>query len=649
MHNKIWEACGLALLRAQNLCLSFSDRLLFENISFDVESKDKIGFIGANGVGKTTIFKILSGQLQPAQGDVFVAKDIQIGYMEQHAGVEKDRTVYSELLSVFSHFEKMEQELELLAAQIEKNGKDIDTLVARQLSLQEQYENNGGLTYKSRTRAALLGLGFTEADMHRTASTLSGGQLSKLKLAKLLLSGANLLLLDEPTNHLDIASVEWLESFMKDFKGAAVIISHDRYFLDAVTNKTMELSHGRLTAYSGNYTQFMQKKEKINEDLKRRYENEIKEIKRIEGIVEQQRRWGQSHNFITAASKQKQADRLKKALVKPEDDAQAIHFSLTPRRESGNDVLQCRDLSISFDGKPLFEGVNLHLTKGQRVFLLGANGCGKTTLFKILMGKHHAQGEIRFGANVDVGYFDQVQADLNLEKSALDEVWDAFPNMSQTQVRTALGTFLFKGDDVFKPVKMLSGGERARVALLKLMLHGSNFLLLDEPTNHLDTASREALEDTLKAYGGTMLIISHDRYFINKLADKVITLSPGGVCEYLGNYDAYLEKTKEASAGSTESHEKPQKAKNHAYFQRKEQQSQKRRLQTRLKKCEQQVEAEEKTIQDLEAMLESEEIAADFEKLTHLTTELEEHRQLLEQLIEQWTQLQLQLEVFPQE
>lgn len=649
MHNKIWEACGLALLRAQNLCLSFSDRLLFENISFDVESKDKIGFIGANGVGKTTIFKILSGQTSPAQGDVFTAKNIKLGYMEQHAGVQEGRTVYSELLSVFSHFEKTERELELLAVQIEKNAKDADALIARQLSLQEQYENNGGLTYKSRTRAALLGLGFTEADMHRTASTLSGGQLSKLKLAKLLLSGANLLLLDEPTNHLDIASVEWLESFIKDFKGAAVIISHDRYFLDAVTNKTMELSHGRLTAYSGNYTQFMQKKEKINEDLKRRYENEIKEIKRIEGIVEQQRRWGQRHNFITAASKQKQADRLKKTLVKPEDNPQTMHFSLTPRRESGNDVLQCRDLSISFDGKPLFEGVNLHLTKGQRVFLLGANGCGKTTLFKILMGKHHAQGEIRFGANVDVGYFDQVQADLNLEKSALDEVWDAFPNMSQTQVRTALGTFLFKGDDVFKPVKMLSGGERARVALLKLMLHGSNFLLLDEPTNHLDTASREALEDTLKAYGGTMLIISHDRYFINKLADKVITLSPSGVCEYLGNYDAYLEKTKEASAGSTESHEKPQKAKNHAYFQRKEQQSQKRRLQTRLKKCEQQVEAEEKTIQDLEAMLESEEIAADFEKLTHLTTELEEHRQLLEQLIEQWTQLQLQLEVFPQE
>ena len=639
----------MALLRAQNLCLSFSDRLLFENISFDVESKDKIGFIGANGVGKTTIFKILSGQTSPAQGDVFTAKNIKLGYMEQHAGVQEGRTVYSELLSVFSHFEKTERELELLAVQIEKNAKDADALIARQLSLQEQYENNGGLTYKSRTRAALLGLGFTEADMHRTASTLSGGQLSKLKLAKLLLSGANLLLLDEPTNHLDIASVEWLESFMKDFKGAAVIISHDRYFLDAVTNKTMELSHGRLTAYSGNYTQFMQKKEKINEDLKRRYENEIKEIKRIEGIVEQQRRWGQRNNFITAASKQKQADRLKKTLVKPEDNPQTMHFSLTPRRESGTDVLQCRDLSISFGEKPLFSGVNLHLTKGQRVFLLGANGCGKTTLFKILMGKYPAQGEIRFGANVDVGYFDQVQADLNLEKTALDEVWDAFPNMSQTQVRTALGTFLFKGDAVFKPVKTLSGGERARVALLKLMLHGANLLLLDEPTNHLDTASREALEDSLQAYGGTMLIISHDRYFINKLANKVITLSSDGVCEYLGNYDTYLEKTKEASADLTKKNEKPQKTKNQAYFQRKEQQSQKRKLQTRLKKCEQQVEAEEKTVHDLETALASGEIAADFERLTQLTTELEAHRQLLEQLIEQWTQLQLQLEAFAQE
>lgn len=632
----------MAVLTIQNLSLSFSNRVLFEDVSFDVESRDKIGFIGANGAGKTTIFKIISGAMEPGAGGVFKSKDITVGCMEQHANADKRKSVYDELLSVFAYFEEMERELETLAQQIESGSEDRDAHIARQLSLHEQYEREGGLTYKSRTRAALLGLGFTDADMRLPCGALSGGQLSKLSLAKLLLSGANLLLLDEPTNHLDIPSVEWLEGFIREFKGAVIVISHDRYFLDAVTTRTIELEHQRITSYSGSYTQFIEKKEKINEDLKRRYDNDIKEIKRIEGVIEQQKRWGRERNFITAESKQKQVDRLKDALVKPDGEVDTIHFTFTPKRESGNDVLICENLSKAFGEKELFQNVNLHITKGQRVFLLGANGCGKTTLFKILTGRLGNGGDVRFGANVDVGYFDQVQSDLHLEKTALDEVWDTFPKMTQTQVRTALGSFLFKGDDVFKPVKTLSGGERARVALLKLMLAGSNFLLLDEPTNHLDTASREALEDTLKGYGGTMLIISHDRYFINKLADKVITLSPGGSKEYLGNYDNYIEKIKELPPAPT-AVKKEEKPRQNDYFLRKEQQSNKRRLQTRLNNCEALIQQLEAEAEQIGQALQTEETATDFEKLTQYTARLEELHAQQEEQMELWERVSLEL------
>lgn len=635
----------MAILSVQNLSLSFSERVLFEDVSFDVEAKDKIGFIGANGAGKTTIFKIISGLLEPDSGGVFKAKDVRVGWMEQHASADKNKTVYNELLTVFSHFKIMEQELESLARQIESGESSRDSLISKQLALQEQYENEGGLTYKSRTRSALMGLGFSDAEMQLTCGALSGGQLSKLSLAKLLLSGANLLLLDEPTNHLDIPSVEWLEGFIRDFRGAVIVISHDRYFLDAVTNHTIELEHQRIASYSGSYTQFIQKKEKINDDLKRRYDNDIKEIKRIEGIIEQQKRWGRERNFITAQSKQKQVDRLKEALVKPDGEVETIHFSFTPKRESGNDVLICEDLSKAYGEKTLFEHVNLHITKGERVFLLGANGCGKTTLFKILTGRIGSGGDVRFGANVDVGYFDQVQSDLHLEKTALGEVWDTFPQMTQTQVRTALGSFLFKGDDVFKPVKALSGGERARVALLKLMLAGSNFLLLDEPTNHLDTASREALEDTLNAYGGTLFIISHDRYFINKLADKVVTLSKEGAKEFLGNYDNYLEKTKGllSPAACAVKEEKPRQ---NDYFLRKEQQANKRRLLTKLKNCEALIAQLEAQAREIEAELNQPETATDFEKLTQLTAQLENLHREQEEQMNLWEEISLSLEEF---
>ena len=549
-------------LSVRNLSVSFVERTLFSDVSFDVEAHDKVGFIGANGVGKTTLFRTLNGELEPNEGVIAFEKSVRVGYMEQHACNNPRVDIYHELLSVFDDLQETEAEIARLTAAIDSQSGDLDALVAEQTRLMEAYEAQGGLTYQSRTRAALIGLGFPETDFTMPVGNLSGGQRSKLSLAKLLLSRSTLLLLDEPTNHLDIQSVGWLEDFLRDFKGAMIIISHDRYFLDHVTNKTIELEHGKVMCYKGAYSEFIRKKEAHNEALKNKYENDMKEIRRIEGIVEQQRRWGRERNFITAASRQKEVDRIKAQLVTPDSELETMRMRFEPKFESGNDVLICRGLAKSFGEKRLFRDVHIHIRKGERVFILGANGCGKTTLFRILSGRMpQDRGEFDLGANVMTGYFDQLQQNLDLSKTAIDEVWDLFPNMTQTEVRSALASFLFKGDEVFKPLSKMSGGERARISLLKLMLQGSNFLLLDEPTNHLDAASREELEKTLADYSGTLLIISHDRYFINKLAHRVLVLTPDGVKEYLGNYDNYLERVRAAKENPLPDDVSPKKEK----------------------------------------------------------------------------------------
>ena len=628
-------------LSVRNLTMTFIERNLFTDVSFDIENNDKVGFIGANGVGKTTLFKILNGEISPTSGTVTFEKNTRVGYMEQHACNNPRIDVYNELLSVFDFLDDMEKEISAVTNDIDNKNGDLNELVERQTQLIESFENLGGLTYKSRTRSALLGLGFKESDFTMPVGSLSGGQRSKLCLAKLLLSQSNMLLLDEPTNHLDIGSVNWLEGFLRDFKGAMIIISHDRYFLDKVTNKTIELEHNRTMCYKGAYSEFIEKKKAYNESLKNKYENDIKEIKRIEGIVEQQKRWGREHNFITAASKQKEADRIKAQLVTPDSELETMHMHFEPKCESGNDVLICRGLAKSFGEKHLFKNVDIHIRKGERVFILGANGCGKTTLFKILTGKcPQDSGEYDYGANVQVGYFDQMQQNLDLSKTAIDEVWDAFPNMTQTEVRCAMASFLFKGEEVFKPLSKMSGGERARISLLKLMLKGGNFLLLDEPTNHLDSSSREELENTLKEYGGTLLIISHDRYFINKLADRVLVMSPDGVTEYLGNYDYYLERTKSEigenkAEKATVNKEKPQ----NDYFLQKQKQSEERKRKTRLNKAEAEIERLDGEIEKTQALLSSEEVAADYEKLIELTNRLEQLRQEQEEQYLIWEEL----------
>ena len=637
----------MPVLSVMKLSMWFGDRELFSDMSFDVDSREKVGLIGRNGVGKTTLFKLITGELEPSSGTVSTQKGLNVGYMEQHACSVGGRTIYDELESVFDSLKKTEYEIEHITREIEelskayKDSPELNALIERQTRLIESFESDGGLTYKSRTRAALIGLGFKESEFSMPTRALSGGQRSKLSLLKLLLSGSDLLLLDEPTNHLDISSVQWLEGFLRDFKGAMIIVSHDRYFLDAVTDKTVEIEHGKCMSYKGSYSEFIKKKQAFVDAQKNKYENDMKEIHRIEGIIEQQRRWNRERNIRMAESKQKEIDRIASQLVVPDSELENMRISFDPRRESGNDVLSVKGLGKAFGDKKLFDNVGFELKKGERVFVLGDNGCGKTTLFRILNRRQYAdRGEFTYGVNVDLGYFDQMQEDLDLNNTAIDEIWNTYPFLTEARIRSSLAAFLFKGDEVFKPLSSMSGGERARISLLKLMLGGFNLLLLDEPTNHLDAPSREALEDTLAGFEGTLLIISHDRYFINKLADRVLVMSPDGVVGYLGNYDSYLEKTASpADSPFFKKAEKQQKAPNE-YQLRKQQQSEERKRKTQLARAEAEIERLEGEIASLEEELADEAVQSDYEKLIALTSSLEEKHTELEGFYETWAQLQ---------
>lgn len=636
----------MPVLSVHNLKMTYIERNLFTDVSFNIEERDKVGFIGANGVGKTTIFRIIDGEVSPTGGSVSISKDTRVGYMQQHACTHPQRGIYDEVLSVFDYLEEMQSEIDALSTQIECGEGDIDKAVSRQTQLIDEYERQGGLTYKSRAKSALMGLGFKEEEFSKPTGTLSGGQMSKLSLCKLLLSKANFLLLDEPTNHLDIEAVTWLEGFLKDFKGEAIIISHDRFFLDAITNKTIELEHNKITTYEGNYSTFIKKKEHEQEAIRNKYHNDMREIKRVEGIIEQQKRWNREKNLVTARSKQHQVDKIKEQLVTPDSELETLSFALEPKRESGQDVLMCYDLEKSFDGKKIFSNLSMHIKKGERVFVIGPNGCGKSTLFKLLTSQHEPdEGVIRFGAKVDLSYFDQMQNDLDLSKSALDEVYDEYPSMDLTQVRTALGSFMFKGDDVFKQLSRMSGGERARVSLLKLMLKQGNLLLLDEPTNHLDTSSREALEKTLLNYGGTMLIISHDRYFINKLATRILYMNEDGFTEYLGNYDDYLFRIQNTESEDVESSIVAEsKPKLNDYQLQKQLQSEMRKRKTQLTKCENRIAELEEEIESLHTQMNNESVMSDYEKLSEITALLESNQSELDELYEKWEELSTQVE-----
>ena len=629
----------MAVLDVQNLTLSFGENTLFQGVSFDIKEKEKVGLIGCNGAGKTSLFKIITGEYEATDGNCFISKNAKVGYMEQHTCSE-NKTVYNELISVFDDLIKIEKELEEISHNLTSGVGDMEKNIERQDFLTNVFTRDGGLTYKSLTRSALIGLGFSESDFDMPTSALSGGQKSKLILAKLLLSKADFLLLDEPTNHLDLNALEWLEGFLKDFSGALLIVSHDRYFLDRITNKTIEIENGKCRSYMGNYSVFLKKKEAEQKAIEDKYENDMKEIERIEGIIAQQRQWNREKSIKKAESEEKRLEKLKAQLVVPDSKVERIRFDFTPKFISGEEVLNVSELSKSFGGKKIFENASFNVRRNERVFLLGENGCGKTTLLKILMKDYSADGGyFKFGANVFTGYFDQVQAKLDLSKTVIEEIWSSFPAMSETAVRSALAAFLFKGEEVFKNLSECSGGERARVALLKLMLGKFNFLLLDEPTNHLDAFSREELENTLLDYSGTMLIVSHDRYFINKLATRILELQKDGITEYLGNYDEYIEKKNNTSSDISVSEKAPKEKKPNEYQLKKERQSALRKAKTRLKKCEEEIEeAENET-----ALIEEKMQSADYEELMELTHRLDELTELKEKLYEEWENLSEQL------
>ena len=636
----------MIVLSGNDISVSFGGETLFHDVNFRLEENGRAGLVGVNGCGKTTLMHVINGRQEAETGGISKAAGIKLGCMEQYVIRDDNITLYDEVLEIFRPLIDAENELADIAVAIDTGDHSEQTL-SRQMQLQERFEREGGLTYKSMTCSALVGLGFSEDDFNKPISVMSGGQKSKAQLAKLLLSGSNILLLDEPTNHLDITACEWLEKFLTEYKGAYIVISHDRYFLDKVTNTTFEMENRTLREYKGNYTRYLELKAEAREAQQRVYDRKVKEINRIEGIVEQQKRWGQEHNFITAASKQKQADRLKETLEKPEDLPEAIKFTFRAKEGGANDVLIAKGLSKSFDGTAVFTNAELDIKKNTTTFILGENGCGKTTLLKILTGEYQADsGEYKFGNNIQFGYYDQAQTDLDPSKTVIDEVWDRYPGMTQTQVRSALAQFLFKGDDVFKNVGKLSGGEKARVSLLKLMLSKANMLLLDEPTNHLDIHSREALENALASYGGTLLIVSHDRYLINKLADRIVWLGKTGTVNIDGNYDRYIE-LKEAKAQSEQAVQvKAAEGKKNDYKERKERESTLRKLSGALKRCEQAIDEVGLKTAELAQQMSQPEIATDYEKTSALAQEIEALKEKEEALTVEWMELSEQIEAF---
>lgn len=634
----------MPLLAVSNIKKSFVERTLFEGISFEIDASDKVGLVGANGCGKTTLFNILSKRDVPDEGSVYISRDAVIGTMQQHTD-DGENTLFESVLSVFSYLEQIERKLDEINAELEHGEGSIDALIAKQHRLNEEYELRGGLTYKSRARAAALGLGFTEDDLSRPMSSFSGGQRNKVQLARLLLSEANLLLLDEPTNHLDIESVEWLEDFLRSYRKAFIVISHDRYFLDKVTDKTIEIKDRTIYATNGNYSRHIEKRATDREIQMRQYLNTQKEIRRIYGIVEQQRRWGQERNFVTAASKLKQIERLKSTLVEPERDLATVHFGFSAREISGNDVLMAHGIRKSYVDKHVLNGIDLHVLKGERIFIVGANGCGKTTLLRILARTERPDaGYFNFGANVEAAYYDQTLSQLKDGNTVLNEAWDDhYLTMTQTQIRSTLAAFLFRGDDIEKKVGCLSGGEKARLQLLKLMLSKANLLLLDEPTNHLDIASREALERALENYGGTMIVVTHDRYLINRLADKVLYMDNGVVSEHIGGYDELMEDL-ERKKVETVVEAEAQRPRQNDYRAQKERQSAINRQKGEVRRSEERIAALEGEIAAMEKELAKPTVASDYKKAGELSAKIDSRRAELNGLYEAWDEAQRKLD-----
>ena len=627
----------MIILSAQHIAKSFGVNAVLRDVSLTVQQGDRIGLVGVNGCGKSTLMRILAGLDAQDGGEISLVRGLRVGYLAQQNMVTSGETVWNELQKVYEQvfaMEKKLRELEDEMAHAHTDAQRFAQLSADYDRLTQRFEEADGYSWKSMVSGVLNGLGFKPAQYDQCVDSLSGGEQTRLCLARLLLQKPDLLLLDEPTNHLDMETLQWLENYLAAYKGSVLVISHDRYFLDHVCTGIVEILMGSSEQYNGNYTRYIAQRQERFESRMRAYEIQQKEIERQQAIIARYRMFNREKSIRAAESREKALDRMEK-LEKPVDE-RAIRFSFETRRRTGEDVLQLTEMSKSFGEKHLFHDLTLRVRAGDRVALIGPNGVGKSTLIKIIVGEEQPDtGFIRYGSNVDIGYYDQHQSTLHADKTVLDEIWDRFPQMEQSNVRGALGMFLFTGDDVFKPIHTLSGGEKGRVALTALMLRKDNLLLLDEPTNHLDMDSREVLEDALADFGGTIITVSHDRYFINRIANRIIEMQPDGVTEYIGNYDDYIERKNrpvavEAEAGKTKTELEKEK--------RREKLSRQalRQLKIRAQEAEKAVGVKEEEIAELEAQMADPSLYSDAQKSADVQRAYQKAQQALQTLYEQW-------------
>lgn len=645
------------ILSVSNINKSFNEIPVLQNVSFHIEDYDKAAIVGINGAGKTTLLRIIMGELSADQGIVTISHDKTIGYLSQHEAVSGDNTIYNELLSVKQDIIELEQRIRSVELQMKNASEDtLRQLMDTYSVLTHNFESANGYAYQSELVGVLKGLGFTEDEFTRSVSTLSGGQKTRVALGKLLLLKPDLIILDEPTNHLDMSSITWLETYLRSYKGAVIIVSHDRYFLDRIANKIIEIDNTQSTVFTGNYTDYAAKKEILRTARYNAYMKQQQEIKHQEAVIEKLKSFNREKSIKRAESREKMLDKIDR-LEKPVEVRTDMHLKLEPKFSSGNDVLHVENLSKSFGSLTLFEHLEFDIKKGEHVAIIGDNGTGKTTILKLINELLVPDtGMIRLGTNVAIGYYDQEHHVLHMDKTLFEEISDDYPTLTNTEIRNTLAAFLFTGDDVFKQVKALSGGERGRVSLAKLMLSEANFLILDEPTNHLDIMSKEILEDAINAYTGTVLYVSHDRYFINRTASRILDLNRKVLTNYLGNYEYYLEKKEEQSAsfdsarqnsasthvsssqGSTASAFPPPAAADgkQDWIARKEQQAAQRKKENELKKCESRIEQLETRNKEIDTLMASPENCTNVAKLQELNKEKSANDTELADLYEKW-------------
>ncbi len=636
------------ILSCQNISIAFDGKTILKQADFHIEDHEKAAIIGINGAGKTTLLNIITGRLSPDEGVVSISKGRTIGYLQQNPVLDSENTIFDELMSVKDYLLKMEQEIRRMEHDMKhREGEELESLMNQYARLTTRFEMENGYAYKSELTGVLKGLGFEEAEYDKPVCTLSGGQKTRVALGKLLLLSPDIILLDEPTNHLDMNAIRWLEGYLSNYKGAVLIVSHDRYFLDRIAGKIIEIDAGNVMTFTGNYTDYAKKKEQYRTERMHAYLNQQREIKHQQEVIDKLKSFNREKSIKRAESREKMLEKIE-VLEKPTEVRSDMRIALVPSITSGKDVLDISELSKAFDDEVLFQKISFSLKRGEHVAIIGDNGTGKTTLLKLINELLPAdEGTIRLGTNVHIGYYDQEHHVLHPEKSLYDEISDEYPAMTTTEIRNILAAFLFTGDDVFKLIRECSGGERGRISLAKLMLSEANFLILDEPTNHLDITSKEILEDALNDYEGTILYVSHDRYFINRTAHRILELSGKTLTGYLGNYDYYLEKKTENAASNADraadasgSSDTPVMSSAKAEWQaKKAAQAKQRKLENDLKKTETRIAELEQKITDIDTLMASEEVCRNSAKLSELSAEQRTWQEELDHLYEEWERL----------